>query len=238
MSFRLEKIFPSLTKETIRLKREITTTQSKCQSLAFRKISLRNLKNLFVQFKNTLFHPSRFWHIATDKHRLLTICHTHHRPTPHRHPVSVVKCKIHWPLRPTTDTIRKKSPTPSFIIATKHILHFQESLFVDTCNRFGTCMYQIHYKPSRFMIRILTIQDLAGLWEVSVVVIVTQVIPLFSTSSSILRSTFLAGGVEFSLIVYFIYCDKFAPCFCNTWLFMKIAFGPCGRRTRFAANLW
>ena len=41
----------------------IATMQSKCQSLAFQKISLSNLGNLFVQFKNALFpHPPNLTH--------------------------------------------------------------------------------------------------------------------------------------------------------------------------------
>ena len=44
---------------------KIGSTQSKCQSLAFQKISLSIFGKLFVQFQNALFEPVENWHFAT-----------------------------------------------------------------------------------------------------------------------------------------------------------------------------
>ena len=44
---------------------KIGSTQSKCQSLAFQKISLSIFGKLFVHFQNALFGPLENWHFAT-----------------------------------------------------------------------------------------------------------------------------------------------------------------------------
>ena len=50
--------------------------QSKCQSRPLEKISLSNLKNACMQFRNRLFWPPEIWRFATDIADLLTLCYS------------------------------------------------------------------------------------------------------------------------------------------------------------------
>ena len=94
----------------IGLKLKNARLRSKCQSRPLEKISLSNLKNACMQFKNRLFRPPEIWHFVTDIADLLTLCHT----STHRHPatgMSVGKPNIFNALHAITDTCAKNRRT-------------------------------------------------------------------------------------------------------------------------------